>query len=225
MDAIELDQAALRAVIDAVAMARAQSARLGLAALRAEAGGGETAREQVEAARTGVAQGLALVAGDGPMEGHAAANLRWIRAVAAGEPGLVDRFRAFDALSARLLDAVRSDGVTPALAGEVVVAGSDDFYDATTRLMVLLWTDLETRRQGSVAAAKEAIEAVQAAFAGLSDRAAQAHILALNARIEAAHAREAAFGVIAEEMGGLADAIASMAKGAGRTLEEAQDRL
>ena len=144
--ALELDQAALRAVIDAVAMIRAQSARLSFAALVAAAEGEAAALPEVAAARAAVAEGLRLVAGDAPVEDHAPVNVGWLRGVAAGEAGLIERFRAFDALAGDLLDATRDGRVTTALAQRVVTAGADDFYAATTRLMVLLWTDLETRR-------------------------------------------------------------------------------
>ena len=224
--ATEFDQVALRSIIDAVAMIRAHSARLGFAALRAAADGPVVVdAAPIEAACAGVARGLDLVAGDAPMPDHAAANLAWLRAIAAGEPGLLDRFRAFDALAARLLGAARGGAVPMDLAHQVVMAGADDFYEASTRLMVLLWSDLETRRSESVAAARAAIEAAGQAFTDLSDRAAEAHMLALHARIEAARADQAAFGVIAEELSALADGISVMAKGAGQTLDDAQSRL
>ncbi len=223
--ALELDQAALRAVIDAVAMIRAQSARLSFAALVAAVEGEAAALPEVEAARVAVAEGLLLVAGDAPVEDHAPVNVGWLREVAAGEAGLIERFRAFDALAGDLLDAARDGRVTTALAQRVVTAGADDFYAATTLLMVLLWTDLETRRGESVAAARTAIEAAGEAFHGLVERASLARLLALNARIEAAHAKEAAFAVIATEIGAMADDIGGLAAGVGRTLDAARARL
>lgn len=221
----DLDQAALRSVIDAVAMIRAQSARLGFAALKAVAEGGTAEAAPIEEARRAVGLGLTLVAGDAPVEGHAPVNLAWVRRVAAAEPHLLDRFKAFDALAQELLDATRRGEVSVALAHRVVVAGADEFYGAATRLMVLLWTDLETQRSESVAAARAAMEAAGKAFADLSRRATHAHLLALNARIEAARANAPAFGVIAVEISALADGISSMAKEVGQTLLEARGRL
>lgn len=220
-----LDQANLRTVIDAVAMVRAQSARLGFSALQACARGGAADIEAVRAARQAVARGLDLVAGGGPIDGHAPANLAWLRTIAADEPGLLDRFRTFDALAEELLSAAGQGEVTVALAHRIVIAGGDEFYDATTRLMVLLWTDLETQRIRSVAEANAAVDAAGRAFKDLSVRAAEAHSLAMNARIEVARTKDPAFAVIAREVGELANDIRAMSRETGKALEDARKRL